>query len=151
MKSLSLLSKYSALLNWILGMRMFVSGNARPSVHVFFIVILFAFFIFKRIFWDISPFCGATDTPVLDFWWCLVWVLKPEWAAWFAPGRGICACSLRFTSWWSAWRLVTVPHMHLGCWIWTRDLLRGWVRQSDWSCVWGLKAPWANYSICYFI
>ena len=21
-----------------------------------------------------SPFCGATDTPVLDFWWCLIWV-----------------------------------------------------------------------------
>ena len=26
-----------------------------------------------------SPFCGATDTPVLDFWWCLLWVSKPEW------------------------------------------------------------------------
>ena len=23
--------------------------------------------------------CGATDTPVLDFWWCLLWVSKPEW------------------------------------------------------------------------
>ena len=21
-----------------------------------------------------NPFCGATDTPVLDFWWCLLWV-----------------------------------------------------------------------------
>ena len=27
---------------------------------------------------DISPFCGATDTPVLDFWWCLLWFSKPE-------------------------------------------------------------------------
>ena len=26
-----------------------------------------------------SPFCGATDTPVLDFWWRLLWVSKPEW------------------------------------------------------------------------
>ena len=26
-----------------------------------------------------SPFCGATDTPVSDFWWCLLWVSKPEW------------------------------------------------------------------------
>ena len=29
-----------------------------------------------------SPFCGATDTtdsPVLDFWWSLLWVSKPEW------------------------------------------------------------------------
>ena len=25
---------------------------------------------------DISPFCGATDTPVLDFWWRLPWVSK---------------------------------------------------------------------------
>ena len=23
---------------------------------------------------DTSPFCGANDTPVLDFWWCLPWV-----------------------------------------------------------------------------
>ena len=22
---------------------------------------------------------GATGTPLLDFWWCLLWVLKPEW------------------------------------------------------------------------
>ena len=26
-----------------------------------------------------SPFCGATDTPVLDFWWRLPWVSKPGW------------------------------------------------------------------------
>ena len=26
-----------------------------------------------------SPFCGATDTTVLDFWWHLLWVSKPEW------------------------------------------------------------------------
>ena len=26
-----------------------------------------------------SPFCGATDIPVLDFWWRLLWVSKPEW------------------------------------------------------------------------
>ena len=23
--------------------------------------------------------CGATGTPVLEFWWCLLWVSKPEW------------------------------------------------------------------------
>ena len=28
---------------------------------------------------DISPFRGATDTPVLDFWWHLPWVSKPMW------------------------------------------------------------------------
>ena len=26
-----------------------------------------------------SPFCGATATLVLDFWWRLLWVSKPEW------------------------------------------------------------------------
>ena len=45
-----------------------------------------------------SPFCGPTDTPVLDFWWHL-WISKPEWAALFALGRGVCIThSLRFTS-----------------------------------------------------
>ena len=28
---------------------------------------------------DISPFCGATDTPVLDFWWGLPRGSKPVW------------------------------------------------------------------------
>ena len=28
---------------------------------------------------DMSPFCGAIDTPILDFWWRLLWVSKPEW------------------------------------------------------------------------
>ena len=46
-----------------------------------------------------SPFCGATDTPVLDFWWYLLWVSKPEWAALFKLGRGILVThSLGFTS-----------------------------------------------------
>ena len=46
-----------------------------------------------------SPFCGATDTPVLDFWWHLLWVSKPEWAALFALGGGIHVTrSLKFTS-----------------------------------------------------
>ena len=36
---------------------------------------------FKNCSGDISPFCGATDTPILDFWWRLLWVSKKEWAA----------------------------------------------------------------------
>ena len=32
---------------------------------------------------DTCPFYGAIDTPVLDFWWPLIW------AALFALGRGI--------------------------------------------------------------
>ena len=31
-------------------------------------------FFFKKILEDISPFCGAPDTPVLDFWCHLPWV-----------------------------------------------------------------------------
>ena len=30
----------------------------------------------KKFLEDISPFCGATDTPVWDFWWCLLWFLS---------------------------------------------------------------------------
>ena len=42
----------------------------------------------------ISPFLGS-----LDFWWCLLWVSKTEWAALFLLGRGIHVThSLRFTS-----------------------------------------------------
>ena len=45
-----------------------------------------------------SPFCGATDTPV-QFWWLLFWISKPVWAALFALGGGIhVTCFLRFTS-----------------------------------------------------
>ena len=42
--------------------------------------------IIKKIFLeDISALCGTTDTPVLEFWWCLPWVLKPGWI--------ICLCA----------------------------------------------------------
>ena len=37
---------------------------------------------FKKKLDDASLFCGATDTPVLDFWWRLPWVSKPEWIPW---------------------------------------------------------------------
>ena len=37
--------------------------------------------------------------PIFVFWWCLLWVSKPEWATIFELGGGIClAHSLRFTS-----------------------------------------------------
>ena len=53
----------------------------------------------KRFLEDISPFCGATDITVLDFWWCLLWVSKPEWVTLFALGGGIYVTwPLRFTS-----------------------------------------------------
>ena len=44
-------------------------------------------------------FYGETDTPVLEFWWCLLSVSKPEWAALFVFTGGIPVThSLRFTS-----------------------------------------------------
>ena len=39
---------------------------------------------------------GATGTPVLDFWWRLLWVSKPEWAALFALRRRTCCFVLVF-------------------------------------------------------
>ena len=38
--------------------------------------------------------------PFLDFWWRLLWVSKPGWAALFALGRGVCdICPPRFKVW----------------------------------------------------
>ena len=54
---------------------------------------------FKKFLGDIGPFCWASDTLVLDFWWHLLAVSKPEWTASFALGRGLhVTCFLRFTS-----------------------------------------------------
>ena len=97
----------------------------------------------KTLFFKIN-FCwthghfGATDTPVLDFWWCLLWVSKPEWAALFTQfGRGVHDIHyLRFTScatllpvYMASIAASRFPHMHVsaevGCWIWTADLLLG--------------------------
>ena len=42
---------------------------------------------------------GATGTPVLDFWWHLLWVSKPEWAMPYSHCRGKHnVCSPRSTS-----------------------------------------------------
>ena len=50
---------------------------------------------------DISPFRGATDSHVLDFWWCLTWVSKPEWIPFCMLSR-LCDPQVHFwcnTSW----------------------------------------------------
>ena len=71
-----------------------------------------------------SPFCGTTGTPVLDIWWCLLWVSKPEWAAlieiaeaymfhvpWDSP-----PVQHLPTSWWPAWQ---PSHLfHIPTWHW---------------------------------
>ena len=80
-------------------------------------------------------FCGATDIPVLNFWWCLLWVSKPEWSAPFELGRGMCdVCYLRFTSGVTPANLLMAnmlagcfAHMHIsaevGCQIQLGDVL----------------------------
>ena len=45
-----------------------------------------------------SNFCGATDTPVLDFWWHLPWVSKPGWIPCFCASSPAHNGFLRFTS-----------------------------------------------------
>ena len=40
---------------------------------------LFFFVFFLKLLEDMSIFCGATDIPVLDFWWRLPWVSEPGW------------------------------------------------------------------------
>ena len=40
---------------------------------------------------------GATDAPVSDFWWCLLWVSKPEWEALATLGRGIHDIRIEFS------------------------------------------------------
>ena len=42
-------------------------------------VVLNFFFFFLKVFGGHMSFFGATGTPVLDFWWRLLWVSKPEW------------------------------------------------------------------------
>ena len=44
----------------------------------FFLLFIYLF-IYLNFLLDTCPFFGATDTPVSDFWWCLLWVSKPEW------------------------------------------------------------------------
>ena len=70
-----------------------------------------------------SPFCGATDSPVLDFWGCLPWVSKPGWTPCLCaspPGHNGC---LRFNFLAASMVVEYIPHMHVaevGCW----DLIR---------------------------
>ena len=53
---------------------------------------------FSKFLKDISPFCGATDAPVLDFWWCLPWISKPGWISSLAYFSPKCNGFFRFTS-----------------------------------------------------
>ena len=54
-------------------------------------------FFLKKIVGHMSIF-GATGTSASDFWWCLLWVSKPEWAALFVLDRGVHEIHLLFIS-----------------------------------------------------
>ena len=47
---------------------------------------------------DINHFCWATDTLVLDLWWCLSQVSKPEWILHLCPLLPVCNKFLRFST-----------------------------------------------------
>ena len=54
---------------------------------------------FKKKIGGHKSFLWGHWSPVLDFWWCLLWFSKPEWAVLFVLGRGIHVThSLRLTS-----------------------------------------------------
>ena len=62
----------------------FVIASRLPA-HFSAIVFLFSFWKF---YWRILFYCfcflvlladTSTGTPVLDFWWCLLWISQPEW------------------------------------------------------------------------
>ena len=46
----------------------------------------------------INPFCGATDTAVLDFWRRLPWISKPVWIPRLRASSPTCNGVPRFTS-----------------------------------------------------
>ena len=78
-----------------------------------------ALVFFKNFLEDVSPFCGATDTSVLDFWWCLPWVSKPGWIPCLHALSPAWNEFLRFTSGATpadllvASMAVRIPYMHV--------------------------------------
>ena len=76
------------------------------------------FFFLKEIWRTLVLFCGATNNPVLDFWWRLPWVLKPEWIPHLHALSPAYNEFLRFTSGatpaehlWPAWQWSRLIHV----------------------------------------
>ena len=58
----------------------------------------------------------APDTPILDFWRCVLWISYPEWAALLALDRGVCDVHyLRFTSGTTPTELLTASMVASHC------------------------------------
>ena len=72
-----------------------------------FITFLFSFLK------GISHFCGATDMPVFDFWWRLLWVSKPECAAFFPE---ICLITVCYACIWTHYtdkRMMAIGNLNI--------------------------------------
>ena len=81
----------------------------------------FVCFFFLKFLEDMNPFC---DTPVLEFWWRLLWVSKPEWVLPYLSLVEAYALHIPWdlplmwhlpTSWWPAWQpshLFHIPARH---------------------------------------
>ena len=77
-------------------------------------------FFLKKFLEDMIPFCGATDSPVLDFWWLLPWVSNLGWIPHLCASLPVHNRFLRFTSGATPADLLAasmaascVPYMHI--------------------------------------
>ena len=68
--------------------------------------------LLKQFFEDGNSFCGATNAPVLDFWWHLLWVSNPWWILHLCAFTHACNRFLNLplgwhilTAQWSPWQL----------------------------------------------
>ena len=130
-----------------MGTNDFVSAQADDFVSAQADDFFFFFFLFflKKFLEDMSPFCGATDTPVLDFWWRLPWVSKPGWIPCLRALSPVCHEFLRFTSGVTPADCIEVS-MAAGCIPYmpcSRGRLPGW-----WLLVYEIKtAEMCNYLV----
>ena len=106
---------------------------------------------FKKNLEDISPFCGATDTPVLDFWWHLPWSLKPGWIPSLACAQSIPQIHLWCNTCWPLGsqhgsRAISSTYFCTGI---GRGSSPG-SRTSSYLESFYLKSQWKNWSIEFF-
>ena len=59
-------------------------GVTSPVRPIVFVHLSYPFFFKKNYLEDMSPFCETLIPPVLNFWWRLLWVSKPEGVALFS-------------------------------------------------------------------
>ena len=120
-----------------------VHGKMTQGVHkqVFYLCMPLACTgkCFYSKFWLTHVHFWVTDTPVLDFWWRLLWVSKPEWAALFALGIGTQCIAYWIMLCYVYWKMMNneivfniVKSAHTTTWSITRDL-RPRVRESPFA------------------